>query len=382
MRISYSALEVFKRCPLKFKLSQIDKIKTPKSKEALFGTLIHKILKMLHEPGLIIPTEEDILKYFSANWDASLYADEREAAMAFAQGIKILKDYYAKNYPADFNVLALETSFEAPVEHAGETHYITGKIDRVDKPTDNLYEIIDYKTTKKMPSQDAVDKDLQLAIYHLGVAHRWPFLAEGDHKVKVSLYFLKHGEKLSTLRTVEQLTETKENIIQTIGDINKSRASEKFEPRSNPLCDWCEYQRYCPLYKHKFVEKKLFFNDQDVKTLIGEYVALKDEIDKKDKRMDEIKGDLGKFMDQEGMERLFGDDGYITRQVIQRFKYDPELLRQVLEPLGKCQEILKIDDAKLKKITGELPPDIRSQVDSAKKPSKESKVFSVKKGKK
>jgi len=93
MRISYSALEVFKRCPLKFKLSQIDKIKTPKSKEALFGTLIHKILKMLHEPGLIIPTEEDILKYFSANWDASLYADEREAAMAFAQGIKILKDY-------------------------------------------------------------------------------------------------------------------------------------------------------------------------------------------------------------------------------------------------------------------------------------------------
>ncbi|TSA57417.1 PD-(D/E)XK nuclease family protein, partial [bacterium] len=38
MRISYSSLENFKQCPLKYKFSQIDKIKEPKSKEAIFGT--------------------------------------------------------------------------------------------------------------------------------------------------------------------------------------------------------------------------------------------------------------------------------------------------------------------------------------------------------
>lgn len=381
MRISYSALEIFKRCPLKFKLSQIDKIKTPKSKEALFGTLIHKILKILHEPGMIIPTEEDILKYFTANWDASIYSDEREATFAFAQGIKILKDYYAKNYPVDFNVLALETPFEVPIESGGEMHLITGRIDRVDKIENGSLEIIDYKTTKKMPSQDAVDKDLQLSVYHMGVSNRWPSLIQEGRLIKTSLYFLKHGEKLSTLRAAEHLAETKENIIKTIEDINKSRVVEKFEPHPNPLCDWCEYQRHCPLYKHKFVEEKLFFNDQDVKALIGEYTKLKDEIDEHDKRLGEIKSDLSKFMDQEGLERLFGDDGYITRQTIQRFKYDSELLRQILEPLGKWQEILKVDDAKLKKMARELPLNLRAKIDSAKKPSKESRVFSVKKGK-
>src|SRR3989338_5719784 len=100
MRISYSALETFKRCPLKFKFQYIDKIKTPKSKEAVFGTLLHSALKILHEPGLIIPTEEEILKYITDNWDASLYASEQESTLAFSQAIKIMKDYYAKNYPA------------------------------------------------------------------------------------------------------------------------------------------------------------------------------------------------------------------------------------------------------------------------------------------
>ncbi len=172
MRISYSALESFKRCPLKFKFQYIDKIRTPKSKSALFGTLLHSALKILHEPGLIIPTEEEILNFISDKWDSSIYGSEQESTMAFAQAIKIMKDYYAKNYPADFNVLALEAPFEVPIQTGQELHLITGKIDRVDKTPDGVLEVIDYKTAKKMPSQEAVDKDLQLAVYHLGVANR------------------------------------------------------------------------------------------------------------------------------------------------------------------------------------------------------------------
>ncbi len=85
MRISYSALETFKRCPLKFKFQYLDRIKTPKRKEAIFGTLIHSALKILHEPGLMIPTEEEILKYIADNCDAAIYPSEQESAMAFAQ---------------------------------------------------------------------------------------------------------------------------------------------------------------------------------------------------------------------------------------------------------------------------------------------------------
>jgi RecB family exonuclease len=382
MRISYSALETFKRCPLKFKFQYVDKIKAPKSKEAVFGTLLHSALKILHEPGLVIPTEEDILKYLADNWDAKIYSDEQESALAFAQAIKIMKDYYAKNYPADFNVVALETPFEAPIQAGNNLHLITGKIDRIDKTPEGLFEVIDYKTAKKMPSQQTVDKDLQLSIYHLGVANRWPSLAKERRPVKVSLYYLKHGEKLSSARTAQDLASTTEEVIKSLETIGRAHETEKFPATPNPLCDWCEYQKNCPFFKHKFKEEKLFFNDQDVKALIGEYTKLKDEIDERDRRLGEIKANLSKFMDQENMERVFGDDGYLTRSLVQRFKYDADLLRQILEPLGRWQDILKIDDTKLKKVARELPNNHREKINQARKVDKEYKTLTLKKDKK
>jgi len=379
MRISYSALETFKRCPLKFKFGYVDKIKTPKRKEAIFGTLLHSALKILHEPGLMIPTEEEILKYISDNWDAKIYTDEQESALAFAQAIKIMKDYYAKNYPSQFNVVALETLFEAPIQIGQDLHLITGKIDRIDKTPEGLFEVIDYKTSKKMPSQQAVDKDLQLSIYHLGVANRWPSLAKERRPIKVSLYYLRHGEKLSSARTARDLEAITEEAIKSIETIKQAQQAVKFDATPNPLCDWCEYQRLCPFFKHKFKEVKLFFNDQDVKALIGEYTKLKDEVDERDKRLSVIKADLSKFMDQEGMERLFGEDGYITRSAIQRFKYDSETLRTILEPLGRWQDVLKVDDMKLKKVAKELPPDKRAKIAEARQVDKEYKTLALKK---
>ena len=148
------------------------------------------------------------------------------------------------------------------------------------------------------------------------------------------------------------------------------------------MCDWCEFQRHCPYFKHKFKEAKIFFNDQDVKALIGEYTKLSAEVDERDKRLKEIKADMSKFMDQEGLERLFGEDGYITRQAIQRFKYDSETLRAILEPLGRWQDVLKVDDVKLKKVAKELPTEKRAKIESARKIDKEYKTLTLKKGKK
>ncbi len=169
MRISYSALETFQQCPLKYKLQYIDKIKVPPSKEAVFGTLIHETLRMFHDPARPLPpTEEELLKFYTQNWNFDVFDNPDEEAAIFQQGIKMLKDYYAKNYSINFNIVDLESRFEAPIEEGSEVHLITGKIDRIDKLPDGSFEIIDYKTTKKMPSQKIVNENLQLSVYHLG----------------------------------------------------------------------------------------------------------------------------------------------------------------------------------------------------------------------
>jgi len=66
MRISYSAFDTYQNCSLKYKFANIDKIKEPKSKEAVFGTLVHGTMKFIHTPSLLPPKLEDALDYFSA----------------------------------------------------------------------------------------------------------------------------------------------------------------------------------------------------------------------------------------------------------------------------------------------------------------------------
>src|SRR6266567_1521697 len=157
MRLSYSALETFNNCSLKYKFQNIDKIKEPKSKEAVFGTLIHATLKFIHAPSLIQPKLEEVLDFFSKNWNSDVFENELEERNAFSQGVAMIQQYYKTNDPADYTIVDLESRFAVEITNpkTGGSHIVSGIIDRIDK-TEDGYEIIDYKTTKKMPSQEKV----------------------------------------------------------------------------------------------------------------------------------------------------------------------------------------------------------------------------------
>ncbi len=379
MRISYSGLDSFSICPAKYKFQYIDRIKTPKIKEAVFGTLIHECLKVFHEPSLPLPLSEDeLLKYFTEKWNADIYKDKQEESFAFYQGVDILKKYYLQNQNQKFNIINLEASFQIPISDNKEFHQITGRIDRIDKLDDGTFEVIDYKTTKKMPAQSDVDNNFQLLIYYLGIVNRWPSLEKEDRPVKLSLYYLRHGEKLSVIRKKEVIKETQQKILDLINQINKS----KFEPRVNPLCDWCQYQQYCPLYKHKFIsEESPALDDKEIKEVIKEYFTIKEKQSIDNKRINELKQIINKYCDNKSIDRVFGDEGYITRLSQQRFSYNFNKVKEILEPIGKWKEILTIDKVKFKKVINSLPYDLKKQIDQTKTLDKEFKVISTSKNK-
>ncbi len=169
----------------------------------------------------------------------------------------MLKRFYEKNAPWNFTIVDLESRFEVALtdEKTGETHILAGIIDRIDKLPDGKYEIIDYKTSKRMPSQDALNRDLQLSLYSLGLQKRWPHLSAED--IKLSLYFLKHGEKLSTKATAETTEKTKEHVLKTVGDIQERiRSGKEFEPMPSALCDWCAFKPICPAWKHLYKKQE------------------------------------------------------------------------------------------------------------------------------
>lgn len=360
-------------CPLKYKFQNVDKIKTPKSKEAIFGSVVHATLKFIHTPGILSPTLEQALDFFSKNWNSEVFESELEERSAFSQGVQMIQNYYQKNDPKNSNIVDLESRFQFEIGAEGKEHTVSGIIDRIDK-TEDGYEVIDYKTTKKMPSQDKVDNDLQLSIYLKAFLSRYPKELENLDKISVSLYFLKHGVKLSSHRTREQLKKSEQLFLDTI----KLIESGKFEPTVSPLCDWCGYKNRCPMWKHEFKELRKIDTDE-VNKAINEYVELKSAITITKEKLGELQEKISQYMDQEGVERVFGDEGIIARTLRKTYKYDTEKLKAVLEPLNKWAGILKVDGIALRNILGSLSSSVRKEAESAKILDKETKSLIVKK---
>ncbi len=372
MRISYSAFDTFKNCPLKYKYQEIDKIKVPKSKEAVFGTVIHETMKFIHTPGILSPTLEQTMEHFANSWNPAPYDSPEEERAAFSQGIKIIQDYYKKNNPADANIVGLESRFQFEIGD-GEKHIISGIIDRIDR-TDEGYEIIDYKTTKKMPTQEKVENDIQLSVYLKAFLSQYPKEINNLDKIKVSLYFLKHGVKLSAPRSKEQLKISEEMFLEVIEEIKKG----KFKPNVTPLCDWCGYQKICPMWRHKFKEERKV-DSQDAQKAIEEYVEIKSAMGVTRDRLAKLQERILNYMDQEGVERVFADKGIIAKSLRKTYKYDEKKLKEVLEPLRKWEDILKVDGVALRNILGVLPQEAKREVEKAKQVDKETSSLIVKK---
>jgi len=318
------------------------------------------------------------LKLFTEKWDSALYQDEQEEAFAFHQGIDILKSYCLENQKLDSTIISLETLFAIPFEERNKTgekefHQITGRIDRIDKLSDGSFEVVDYKTAKRMPSQEQVDDNLQLSIYHLGVVNRWPSFQKQNKPIKLSLYYLRHGEKLSTSRNSRQTNESKEKILSLINQIKES----SFEPIANPLCDWCSFQQHCPLFKHKFIKKEETVDNTKIKEIIAEYFDIKFKQTQSNRRLVELKTAINQYCDANKIDRIFGEDGQITRSIQKRFSYNFNQVKEILEPIGKWNEILTIDKTKFKKVINALPYHLKKEIDQTKTLEREFKVIST-----
>ena len=82
-------------------------------------------------------------------------------------------------------------------------------------------------------------------------------------------------------------------------------------------------------------------------------------------------------MEEQGLTRVFGEEGYVSKKLQQRYEYDLEKVKQILSPLGKWEEILKADETKLRKILREVPEETRKEIENARRVSKEYSVLTA-----
>lgn len=369
MKTSYSALETYRTCPQKYKFQQIDRIRVPKRMDAVFGTIVHSALKFMFERNPLYPTIDEVINEYTTRFKEAaekvvwVNPDRRadEEKLYFEEGIKILKNFFKKNQPWTFNVLELEGRFSLDLldEISGTVHTLSGIIDRIDKDAESeVYEIIDYKTGKKMPAQKDLETNLQLGLYHLALTTRWPHLR--PDQVTVSLYFLKHNDKVSATPTEKTAKALKDRVLQTVREIEKAQESGVFPPLPSALCDYCGYRKMCPMWSHEYKRTEAPApNEAEVAAAINEFFELKIAGDEQKKRIAELRSMILKYMESEQVERVFGGPGYITKSVIERAAFDMEKLEPLLKEHGLWEKILAPDTKRLEKLLRVLPDAVR-----------------------
>jgi putative RecB family exonuclease len=352
LQLSYSKIETYETCPAKFRFLYEDRVPGRPSPVLSFGDSLHQALFHFHNrPVPVAPSLAELHELLEAVWVSEGFESEAEERMYLDHGKQILAQYHRDN-AGHFRIpAALEHRFAIDVEGVK----IQGVIDRMDRMPGGGYEIIDYKTNRRLPPMARIDQDLQLSIYWLAAREIW-----GIEPEKLTLYYLLPGQRMTTTRTAPQADELKRRIAVVAERI----AAGKFEPRENPLCNWCDYQALCPVFRHKY-EKEQGDPAPRMTEIAEEWVELKRQGRTVYKRLDELAGLINAFCEEHNYRKLYTTEGAaIERRPQHVTAPDERRLREILEPLGLWEQVLSVDPQKVSALveSRKLPPDVEDAV--------------------
>ncbi len=376
---SHSQLSTYETCPHQYKLSYIDKIKTEtEGIEAFMGSRVHDALEKLYRDLKVTKpnTLEDILSFYHQSWEKNwndmiqIIRKEYSAEDYRHLGEKCISDYYKRYYPFDQGrTLGLEENIFFPLEEE-KGYWIRGVIDRLTLVDSSILEIHDYKTSNRLPAQENVKSDRQLAFYQMGVGGKW----QGIQEVRLIWHYLTFDTEIHSSRTPEQLHELRQATLELIRRIETDR---QFFPKEGPLCNWCDYQRFCPKRKHLIAVGSLppneYLNEEGV-VLVNQYVELKE---KKRVWNEEIDAELTKveealyaYAQREELEAILGSDHVAKIKIEMKEKYplkgDPRrrALDEIVKNAGKWMEVSDLNPWMLARVIGRggWPPSLVKKV--------------------
>ena len=376
---SHSQLSTYETCPQQYRLAYIEKIKTEtEGIEAFMCSRVHDTLEKLYRDLKVIKlnTLEDILSFYSQSWEKNwndmvqIIRKEYSAEDYRRLGEKCISDYYKRYYPFDQGrTLGLEENIYFPLEEE-KGYWIRGFIDRLTLVDNSVLEIHDYKTSNRLPSQGDVKSDRQLAFYQMGVGGKWQDIRE----VRLIWHYLTFDTEIHSSRTPEQLHQLREATLELIRRIETDK---EFFPKEGPLCDWCDYQGFCPKRKHLIAVGSLppneYLNEEGV-VLVNQYVELKE---KKRLLNEEIDTELVKveealyaYAQREELEAIFGSDHVAKIKIETKEKYplkgdsNRKTLDELIKKAGKWMEVSDLNPWMLARVIDRRgwPPSLVTKV--------------------
>jgi putative RecB family exonuclease len=359
---SYSRLNTFLHCPLRYKLRYIEKAEPEfeQTVEAFLGSTVHDVLEKLYRDltyRKIMSLEEVLALYekqWAENWNEGIkivrteYGSENYRSM----GERYLRDYYQRFQPFDQERhIALEQ--RVFLRFGPDNKYqLQGFIDRLSCTSDNTYVIHDYKTSATLPHQTEADEDKQLALYAIAVKEHY----RDSRKVKLVWHYLAFDKDVESERTDAELEELKAEIGKTIDRIE---SAVEFPPQQSALCGWCEFRPLCPYFSHLYKTVSLPAEEllrEEGLRLVDLYNSAKQRESEIKEEIERLRAAIFSYGERQGVEVLYGSTARArlwSRHCVRLpKKEEPQSakLKETLKRLGKYEEVATIDTWALAKI--------------------------------
>jgi len=357
---SHSRLETFENCPLMYKFSYIDRIRSKREGiEGFMGSRVHETLEKLYADLKYCKpdSEEELVAFYNSAWarnwhDCVFVVKEEYCADNYREmGEKCVREYYRHYHPFDDGrTLWLEQKVIIPLDPEGR-YRMNGVVDRLVEKEPGVYEIHDYKGSGTLPDQWKFDNDRQLALYQLGVEQALPDVRE----VSLVWHYLVFDKEMRSQRTPEQLEQLKAKVVSLIQTIE---ATETFEPREGSLCEWCDFPELCPHRKHLYAVGELppaEFKADDGVQLVDRYAALKEKKAQVEAELDELKCRIDEYCTAMEVDRVRGSGNILSlsRREAPRFleAKSPErrAMEDLIRTLGHWDEVSMLSTYKLGK---------------------------------
>lgn len=250
--LSPSRAKDFTQCPLKFRFRVIDSLPEPPSLEALRGTLVHSVLEHLFDLPAPQRTEEAAQELLLPRWkehiqhrphDAELFADDAAFEEWYSSARPLIAHYFRLENPQHLEPFAREQFVNATLPSG---LHIRGIIDRIDRSPAQDLRIVDYKTGKSPAPRFQGEALFQMKFYATAM-----FLLEGKLPLRTQLIYLKDGRTLTYDPAHADVSAMSYELDSLWSAIEERMDSGEFEARRGPLCNWCAFQQYCPIFGGK-----------------------------------------------------------------------------------------------------------------------------------
>jgi DNA helicase-2/ATP-dependent DNA helicase PcrA len=243
--LSASAIEMYEKCPLRFKLEREWNLPRDVSAALHYGATMHRVLRTFYDAlryDLEI-ADADLIEMFQADLAGAGIADRYQYDLYLWQGTDQLRQFFegARSGPR-LEVVDTECRFDLTV---GATR-LTGRVDRMDRTGPDSVAIVDYKTGKAQSQEDA-DASLQLSLYALAAREAW-----GKHASHLILHNLETNTAVVTKRTDAELEEAKLRVLEAAEGIGRG----EFAPKVGYQCRFCPYRNLCPATEKTVVVQK------------------------------------------------------------------------------------------------------------------------------